>query len=150
MKLCNRGITGFEHFHIQLRCNGPQVLWGNLVGKRVHDFAPAPEGIASGTYFFTEARHSALKSMAVNIGHTGDRRMIKGPINGVKLACQSIDLQALYQTVISDRDGHTGGPARVEVRLFKPIVFHLNVALYIGAAEGSLVRAAEGFLFRSR
>ena len=67
MELAHPGEPALQHFGISLRRDRFHIVRRHREGKPVHDLAPAPERIRARSAPFGEARHGALKRMAVQI-----------------------------------------------------------------------------------
>ncbi len=72
VELADAGEPGLEHLHVEVGCDGLDVVGGHGEGEAVHLRAPGPEVVAGGAAELGEARHGALEGVAVDVGHTGD------------------------------------------------------------------------------
>ena len=78
VEFADRGVTGFEHLHVQLRGNGVQQVGIEARGHRVHGFAPGPERIRGIGLAFGQAGHRPLEGMRMQVGDAGQGPAARG------------------------------------------------------------------------
>jgi hypothetical protein len=71
MELADRGVTGFEHLHVQLRGHRVQRVRIEARREPVHRLAPGPEAILGMGLAFGQARHRALERVRMQVGDAG-------------------------------------------------------------------------------
>ena len=73
VKLGDGGVTGRNHFRIDLTRNGEQCSGVDNTGQRVHACTPGPESILAGrAALLGVTRQQALKSMTVRVHQPRD------------------------------------------------------------------------------
>ena len=111
------GITCFQHFHLHQRRDRLDMVGRQAVEEAVHQLPPCPEGIGSiAAAHFGQARHGALKGVAVGIGR--GRQQYAGPISTgrLRLACS----EKLDGAVRADFDRNGLCPTVFQQCLFGP------------------------------
>lgn len=105
VEFTNLGVASLQHLHVQLACDGEQVVRPNLAGKRVHDFAPGPETVGGIAAALGKARHGTLECMGVEVGHAGNnpatetvRSLRAGCRAPQELPCIHLEVRVLLPT----------------------------------------------------
>ncbi len=116
MKFADAGEAGFQHFDIGQRGDGGEIVGAHAFDEAVHHFAPGPETVVTLPAALGQARHAALKGVAVQIAEAGKRDRM--PIVAGQRGCAGFDRcdSACPRCESTDRDADIAGPAGGQVR----------------------------------
>ena len=74
MEFGHRGVTGLEHFDVQLAGNNAELFGADFSDEPVHQIAPRPETIVGVACHFGQACHRPLEGMGVQVRHARQHR----------------------------------------------------------------------------
>ena len=74
MKFRDRGITGLEHFDVQLTGDDAELLRADFSDEAIHQIAPGPETVVRIARHFRQPGHGPLEGMGVQIRHARQQR----------------------------------------------------------------------------
>ena len=115
VELRNRGIAGFQHFHLNKSGNRLDVLRGQDVDQTVHFLPPGPEVILTpGSAPLRSPRHRTLECVAVQVYRSGQQNAQDLPF-ALRTRRHGPD-----PAVVADLHGNVSLPTAGSERRFRP------------------------------
>jgi hypothetical protein len=74
VKFRHRGVTGLEHFDVQLTGDDAELFRADFSDEAIHQVAPGPETVVGIASHFRQSRHGALEGVGVQVGHARQQR----------------------------------------------------------------------------
>jgi hypothetical protein len=74
VEFSHRGVTGLEHFDVQLTGDHAELLRADFSDEAIHQVAPGPETVVGIASHFRQSRHGALEGVGVQVGHARQQR----------------------------------------------------------------------------
>ncbi|MNX77980.1 hypothetical protein D3C86_1095480 [compost metagenome] len=114
MKFSDGGITGLEHFDVQLTGNHAELIRADFSDEPIHQVAPRPETVVRIAGHFSQTRHRPLEGVGVQIRHARQQRAAQ-PFGAV---CGGIGLNLGQQAIGADLKTYIVGPSVRQQRAF--------------------------------
>ena len=73
MEFGDRGVTGLEHFDVQLSGDDAELIGADFSDEAVHQVAPGPETVVGVARHFRQPGHGPLEGVGVQVRHAGQQ-----------------------------------------------------------------------------
>ncbi len=107
VKFGNRGVTGLEHFDVQLTGDDAELIGADFSDEAVHQIAPGPETVVGVAGHFGQSSHGALEGVRVQVGHSRQQR----PAQAFGAVCAGIGVDSGQQAIGADLETYIVGPS---------------------------------------
>ncbi|MNL02851.1 hypothetical protein D3C87_1233720 [compost metagenome] len=114
MKFRHRGVTGLEHFDVQLTGDNAELFRADFSDEAIHQVAPGPETVVRIARHFRQPGHGPLEGVGVQVRHARQQRTTQ-PFGAI---CVGIGLNMGQNAVGVDLKTYIVGPSTRQQRAF--------------------------------